>query len=331
MPWTSLLGTDVIDLRHQRSTDRVAMHAERPPFLCRGCGGPMHLRYYDQSTERDPDRFCYFTDKTGPFLAFVHNPGEAERCRALGFHTDESAEHLGMKHLLCEAATSKGWSAETEVHHELTDGRRCRADVVIHRAGLPSRVLEAQRSPLGTDEAARRTQLYQTAFGDVLWTHTKQRPWSRRLKSLRVDEDDISLVIGGVYKDQGCHDRIDDAPLVDVVGQILPPADDLYWVWAAEDFGGFVPRSMTPRTVRNSQHQRLPRAGSGRPAAGTAVQECDRLSHMMCKRCGETPATIKPYWAQDLELCGQCAPIVAELLDQSNRWPPEPWASQEGR
>jgi hypothetical protein len=310
MPWTALLDSKVTDLRDVTSSDRVAMHEDRPPWRCRGCGGPMHMRYYDQSNDIDPIRFRYFIDKSGPFIGFAHNPGEAERCQALGFHTDESAEHLEMKQLLCEAATAKGWDPETEVHHTLDDGTSCRADVVISRAGETSRVLEAQRSPLGPDEAVRRSQLYRKAFGPVLWTHTRQRPWARRLPSLRVDEENIGTVIDGVYVDQAGREAIPPTDLVGVLPRILPPDRELTWVFVAEDFGFFYPLGGPPPKSRKRRRRREPSPET--TPAGSSVRECaigaepvvalvkaeervtpsvqgiTPLSLLRCPRCGKT-------------------------------------------
>lgn len=50
---------------------------------------------------------------------------------------------------------------------------------------------------------------------------------------------------------------------------------------------------------------------------------------MTCKRCGNAPATIRPYWTGEVELCGPCASAVAELLDQHDKWPPAPWDADE--
>lgn len=48
-----------------------------------------------------------------------------------------------------------------------------------------------------------------------------------------------------------------------------------------------------------------------------------------CRRCHTTPATIRPYWATEAELCGPCASAVAEWLDSHDRWPPVPWDDDE--
>jgi hypothetical protein len=273
MPWKASLGDNVIDLRALASSDRVAMHEERPPFLCPGCAGPMTLRAHDASVDLDPARFRYFIDQRGPFVAFAHYPGVAERCKALGFHGDESFAHLGLKQSLCEAAQAKGWWPEVEVYHQLPSGERCRADVVITREDQKTRVLEAQIAPLGPDEAVRRSQVYREAFGNVLWTHTKQRPWSRRLPSLRVDGDDQDTVIGGMYADAGCVELAPPAPLFDVVGMVLPPGNDLTWIWVADDYGGFVRLG----GARPPQRRRRPTrraADTETRIAGSHVREC---------------------------------------------------------
>jgi protein-arginine kinase activator protein McsA len=50
---------------------------------------------------------------------------------------------------------------------------------------------------------------------------------------------------------------------------------------------------------------------------------------MTCKRCHQAPATIQPYWTDEIELCGHCATAVARLLDQHDKWPPVPWDDEE--
>lgn len=322
MPWTACLGDKVIDLRDITSSDRVAMHDDRPPLRCRGCSGPMHMRYYDPTTDIDPIRFRFFVDRTGPFVAFVHNPGEAERCRAMGFHTDESAEHLEMKHLLSQAAASKGWTPEIEVRHTLDDGSICQADVVITRQGETTRVLEAQRSPLGPDEAIRRSELYRQAFGPVLWTHTRQRPWSRRLPSLRVDDDELDLVIGGVYTDQAGRDAIRPTGLADVLPRILPPERELTWVWLADDFGFFYPLGGPPPKRRKRHHRRRESSPEIAPA-GSHVRECgfetpeDPIVHARCTRCGHESDTERWLYEHATNPrhrhCWKCGRGVARL------------------
>lgn len=281
MPWTASLDGRIIDLRDERSGDRVAMHDDRSiPWTCRGCGGPMHLRYYDQGTDRDPTRFRYFTDRTGPFLAFVHNAGEAERCRALGFHTDESIGHLDLKHKLACHAQTKGWTAETEVYHELPDGKRCRADVVITHPTEPTRVLEAQLSPLGTEKAIERTHTYRAAFGRTLWTHTKQRPWSRRLPSLRVDDEDLDTVVGGIYLDQGCVEPARPHDLGDALAVVLPPDQEMHWVFpGGDEWGGFT-RLGSPGRPGRRRTRRTARADPAARPAGAAVRECPALDEL---------------------------------------------------
>ena len=273
MPWKATLGSAIVDLREVTSTDRVAMHQERPSFRCPGCDGPMSLRAHDPSLDVDPLRFRYFVDKRGPFVAFAHHPGAAEQCKALGFHGDESFAHLGLKQSLCEAAQAKGWWPEVEVYHQLPSGERCRADVVITREDQKTRVLEAQIAPLGPDEAIRRSQVYREAFGNVLWTHTKQRPWSRRLPSLRVDSDDQDTVIGGVYADPGCVQVAPVASLFDVVGMVLPPANDLTWIWVADDYGGFV-RLGGARPPHRRRRPTRRAADTDTKIAGSHVREC---------------------------------------------------------
>lgn len=50
---------------------------------------------------------------------------------------------------------------------------------------------------------------------------------------------------------------------------------------------------------------------------------------MTCRRCSNAPATIRPYWAEGIELCGPCAAAVAALLDEHDKWPPVPWNDDE--
>jgi hypothetical protein len=50
---------------------------------------------------------------------------------------------------------------------------------------------------------------------------------------------------------------------------------------------------------------------------------------MTCKRCHEVLATIQPYWADAIELCGPCSTAVAALLDQHDKWPAVPWDDED--
>jgi hypothetical protein len=53
------------------------------------------------------------------------------------------------------------------------------------------------------------------------------------------------------------------------------------------------------------------------------------VSQVTCRRCREAPATIRPYWAPEHELCGPCATAVADLLDRHDKWPPAPWDDED--
>lgn len=265
MPWTALLDNKVIDLRSVASTDRIAMHEDRTiPWLCQGCRGKTHLRRSDTI-----HALAVYTDKLGPFVTFVHNPGEAERCRDLGFHTDESVEHDLLKHELATGAEQVGWTTEIE-----KTGNGCRADVVATRDGR-SRVLEAQISPLNVDDALRRSDLYRKAFGDPTWTHTRRRQWSTRIPSLQTDEDDLHTVVAGVYLDQGGYEAAPPAPVTETIGRVL--TGEIDWVFL-EDFGYFVNKA-TVWKYPQRRPRRRPKATGNTDApkiAGRYVQECQR-------------------------------------------------------
>ena len=81
-------------------------------------------------------------DDRSAFGIFAHNPGQADRCRLLGW--EESAEHDLLKHRLALAARSVGAKTEFEVML----GDTCRADVV---ATLPSGTRWGLEAQLGCD------------------------------------------------------------------------------------------------------------------------------------------------------------------------------------
>jgi hypothetical protein len=272
--WTATLTGELVDLRHIDPAERLSLHADRAiPFVCRGCGGRVHMRLHpgDESDE--------------PFVTFAHHPGEGERCRALGFHVEESPEHHRLKDAIARSAKDAGWSVELEV-----PGDGCRADVVATRKGA-SRVLEAQLSPLGTEEAIRRTDLYTREFGPTTWTHTRVRPWSTRIESVRVD-DGLDTVVGGVFLDQEGSTPAPPTPLADTIPRIV--AGELRWVYyhaGGEEIGYFTPIG----AVSTGKIPARVRRAANRSKRGTFVTECVRVSSTIpCSACGSATLAGQP-------------------------------------
>jgi hypothetical protein len=278
--WTALLGPDVIDLESMTPADKLTLRQEAPDFKCRGCKGPVHTRHV-------PDG-----DDTDPFLVFVHNPGAAEECRRLGFHTDESDAHHRLKAYLAAGARRAGWTAELEVH-----GDRCRADVVATK-GTETRVFEAQISPLSVVDAVERTRRYQSSIGDPVWVHTRRRDWSKRVPSVHVETDDDALtaplVVGGVMIDQAGTIPAPTTPLRVVVPRIL--VKDLKYLYdPREQFGFFLDLA----AASSSTHR--PRRSNNSPAPrGAYVSDtCSRPS-VAADSFGHDPSDRKPC-----DWCGQ--------------------------
>ena len=191
--FTALVDNELVNLDPRipdpvTAADKRGLHRGKPRVRCRGCSGPVHIRQLDDSDD--------------PFMIFAHNPGYAEECRALGYHTDESAQHHDLKSRLAAAARMAGWKTEYEVYAE-----GCRADVVAtHPTNQRRRVLEAQISPLNSRDANDRTERYIGSFGGrVTWTHRGHRSWANRspdVEALRVDDQELKTVIVGVAVDQ---------------------------------------------------------------------------------------------------------------------------------
>ena len=262
--FTATLTGETVDLRDIDLDESMKLHQDRlMPWQCRGCGGRVHMRIHRD----DGDELALVT--------FAHNPGEAERCRELGFHTDESPEHHRLKDRLSTAAKSAGWSAELEV-----PGDRCRADVVVSKKGA-TRVLEAQVSPLGERDALDRTDRYARCFGPPTWTHTRPRPWSRKVESLRVD-DDLETVVDGVYLDQSGDVRAEPRPLADTVTDVLERRlRYVFFNTSAGTIGHFVPTGVKERSARV-------KAKGRRRIRGVYVTECSRplTRTVTCANCG---------------------------------------------
>ena len=270
--FTATLVTETVDLRAVDRSESLRLYREKNvPWRCRGCQGTVHMRRQQDSPA------------TTGLITFAHNPGEAEKCRALGFHTDESPEHHELKDRLAKAATQAGWDAELEVY-----GDGCRADVVVSKKGASSRVLEAQLATLSERDAVERSERYLREFGQPTWTHTGSRPWSKRVESLRVD-DDLSTVIDGVYVDQAGDQRADPAPLATVIPSILT-GTMRYVFYDTSDgtIGYFTPIGAPPGTRRrNAKRQKV---------RGEYVTECSRpLSRTVaCVDCGHEGSPGRP-------------------------------------
>ena len=274
--WTAQMGNEVIDLRKIDTGQRQRLHTDRRiPWACRGCGGRAHMRWNAGSDDRT--RLDAYDDKRGPFITFSHHPFEAEKCRAVGYHSDESFEHHSLKDILARSAEGAGWTAEIEV-----PGDRCKADVLVTRNGA-SRVLEAQVSPLGVDEALRRHDLYTSEFGPTTWTHTRRRSWSVQLESLQVD-DALEQVVGGVYEDQAGDVLAPPTPIAMILPRVL--SGELRYVFvraATADYGFFTPigRTGTVTAGRRLREAML--------RHGEQVEECARpliSGTISCVNCG---------------------------------------------
>lgn len=269
-----MLGAEQVDLRQVESAERDRLHRQGAPFVCRGCGGRAHLRRY--ADVGGSDRLGVYDDGSGPFVVFVHNAGEAERCRQLGYSSgDESVTHHLLKGQLARSAKAAGWQVDLEVP---SDG--CRADVVASRKGR-TRVLEAQVSSLGVGAAVARSEVYEREFGSVTWSYTGgRRPWSQKVESLQVDGD-LDQVVGGVYADQGGTVPAEPAPLADTVPRVL--SGELLWVWWSHQgtlLGFFAPVGAPAGRARPVQ--RLARDAGER---GRTVGECARPTFFRDIRC----------------------------------------------
>ena len=270
--FTATLTGEIVDLRDIDLDESMKLHQDRAmPWQCRGCGGRVHMR-----THRDEGEEL-------ALITFAHHPGEAQKCREMGFHTDESPEHHRLKNSLYVAARSAGWDAELEV-----PGERCRADVVARRKGA-TRVLEAQVSPLSEREALDRSDRYFESFGQPTWTHTKARPWSRMVESLRV-ADDLTTVIDGVFLDQVGDLKAPPQPVADVIPDIL--SGTLRYIWQDTNrgtIGYFTPIGAPRGQVRKEPRQR-------RKIRGIYVSECSKplKRTITCANCGRETSAGKP-------------------------------------
>lgn len=280
--FTAALTGEIVDLRFVPSGETEKLHADRhTPWRCRGCGGSVHMRLHRDGE----DHIAMWT--------FAHNPGEAEKCRELGFHTDESPAHHALKGRLASAATSRGWSVDLEV-----PGDRCRADVVAEKNGT-KRVMEAQLASLSLQDAVKRTERYERSFGQTLWTHTGFRPWSKQVESVRVDEE-LDQVVGGIYRDQGGNDKHDPLPLKSAVGDIL--AGKFRYVYF-EEAGGTSGYFYPVGALATSRREPRQRQASIR---GAHVKECARPigKGIACSDCGHYGPAGVPC------LNDQCTPIA---------------------
>jgi hypothetical protein len=282
--WTALLNREVINLESMSASDKIVLRAEAPPFMCRGCKGPVHTRHVPDGEDDDP------------FLVFAHNPGAAALCREFGYHTDESDEHHRLKSTLATSARSAGWSVDLEV-----PGEGCKADVVVTR-GERTRVLEAQLSALSIPDAVERTKRYTRAFGDPLWTHTRRRDWSKQVPSIQIDNADgpTPNVIGGVMVDQEGRIHAPAAPLIRVVPRILN--NSLSYIYgAAEQYGFYIDlaqassaRPPTPQPEPAPRGAYVKDTCERPPVVGTAPPALDIASRVICDWCGLPTARLKP-------------------------------------
>lgn len=280
------LGASSIDITRISSLDRDAMHAERPPFKCPGCRGLVHLLRI--STEPPSDREFY-KDGLGPFMVFRHHAGYGAACKAVGY--DESPAHDLLKQRLARGARRAGWDAELEVV-----GGSCRADVVVSRRGMKTRVLEAQLAKLERGDVLRRTELYKTEFGDPIWFHTGRRQWRTEVPALEVDRESQEIIVGGVYLDQGGHDPAPSMSVVVAVPQALN--DKLRWLGLPGQDGYFidVAAAYTSRPRTPPKKARTDAAFSGRYVQA----QCERVPVTVAEAKPQAPATVVTLLGHDL-------------------------------
>lgn len=266
--FTAVLLGDAVDLRQIDRQESMKLHADREmPWKCRGCKGKVHMRLHRGG------------DEEIELITFAHHPGEAELCRKLGFHTDESPEHHYLKDQLAKAAKNAGWDAELEV-----PGDGCRADVVVSKKGASSRVLEAQISPLGEQAAIERSERYARSFGQPVWTHTRPRPWSKKVESLRVD-DEMANVIDGIYVDQTGDIKADPHPVTEAIPSILNGR--LRYIFFETDTGtiGYYTPIGAEASPRKRRRDARPKIETIR---GSHVKECSKPMKrtIPCVNCG---------------------------------------------
>lgn len=236
-----------------------AFRASGMPLRCPGCGGPVHSRAIPIP---DPG-----PGEGKELRLFAHNPGAGQRCRELGYQ--DSAAHDRLKSRIAKAARSVGWSAELEVQPTPA----CRADVVVTNPSTGrTRAIEAQISPLNTADAVRRHKLYEEEFGACTWTHTREREWASQIPSLQVDQEDQSMVVGGILIDLTDYLEQEPTPIPDVVADLLEGrliyTSDTHW-------GSYVRRSAMSSGSRTKLSRRPRRA-----AARAATRFCQRFREM---------------------------------------------------
>lgn len=86
----------------------------------------------------------------------------------------ESADHLEIKQLVCEALIAHGWDAETEVRGISPEGDVWVADVMASR-GKAKFAIEVQLSQQSTKVTADRHYRYRTSGVKALWLHRQEQ------------------------------------------------------------------------------------------------------------------------------------------------------------
>ncbi len=297
--WTALLGTERVSLEPGEGMSRADMldlrssESARAALRCCGCKSPVHTRNIGGELDL--------------LLVFVHNPGGGKLCRELGFHTDESDEHLMLKAGLARAVRRAGWTADLEVY-----AGRCRTDVLATSPQGRHWALEAQLATLSTSDAVERTKRYEAEFGRVTWSHTKARDWATRIPCLRVDDETQSVVIDGVMTDPTGQTRADPVAVYDVVPRILH--NQITYV-SGGDYGYFV--DIAAQGQRPGQRQRKRRPG-GR---GAYVRECSRTAVDLVD--AGTPAG-QPMGDGQFA-CATCRKYPARWLATRQDWDREDW------
>jgi hypothetical protein len=261
--WTALVEGYKIDLSLRDDELWHAIRRERPLTICANCFGNAHtVSIPGVDAKGQPTEL----------RIFAHNPGEGQRCRLLG--GDESPEHHGFKATIATAVRlTPGWRAELEV---MSADERCRADVVAHGPSGQTWALEAQLARLGVPDAHDRHERYIGAWSNTTWLHTRRREWAHQIPSLRVDDEELTDVVGGLFIDDGGEIS---APRVSVAALVprLIRQERITYIYGdeREDWGFYRDLSIQPAAASVRQPTPSPRAV--RVLSGATVgSDCER-------------------------------------------------------
>lgn len=310
-----------VDLLTLKAEDWRTIHLGHLSMRCRGCGARAYPREMPY-----PEVLPSGEVQIRLVPMFCHYPGEADRCKALGYDP-ESPAHVVLKHAVARAAERAGHRAELEVIHD--DG--CRSDVVVTNTRRRRRDgFEVQLQPQAVDLAVSRQERYVNHLDGATWLHPKARQWARRVPSLRLDEETLSIVVRGIVVPP---DEITAAPMPvnEAVAKVID--EDIRYVYAesgGEGFGYFLARpeaKMQPRQDRT----RLPAQYRGegtrycdREASGaapaSAIGHC-ALCHEPVYGRGDAPDSHPccVFWMgeEGLDRCPSCELSRAERKPRS--------------